>query len=435
MKRLLCLSGFIAACLCGFSANAQEPDPQVSASLSTIVKYFAHLGQYFGLDLERSPPSVSSEILGLNNLKRMGIFAMQSILQAVPVNTMENGLQNFVPTQLPGASKLNEYANATFKLQTYSSPAANSGTVSVSPLVDQEPPKQDPVSQAVWNILVLGTPNLGTMCDNRGGKTKCQFKNQSTVLSNLLGELPEDLPQGFLSEDYTKKFMSQLNGNSLIAPLMYSNEMATLGTGSPTPQKEDQGLTAQNQAQQVANFVRYVSGAVNPIAIPDSDNFTKLFLILSRKELDPKSKDGIEQQRQKLILARYLTNLRTYAAQSSVGYSNLYFILSKRLPQAADAPSQAKTEFDMATRRLFVPEQDSGPKVKQWIDEINTASSTTLQKEIAMLLAEMNYQLYLNRQIQERILLTNTIALMQNTVSNAPKLDLMNNEEAGVAPP
>lgn len=45
---------------------------------------------------------------------------------------------------------------------------------------------------------------------------------------------------------------------------------------------------------------------------------------------------------------------------------------------------------------------------------MQTASPGTIQKEQLSLLAEINYQLYLNRQMQERILLTNSILLLQN---------------------
>ena len=71
----------------------------------------------------------------------------------------------------------------------------------------------------------------------------------------------------------------------------------------------------------------------------------------------------------------------------------------------------------MATWRLFSPSEGSN----QWLNQINTASTTTIQKEMAILLAEINYQLYLTRQQQERLLLTNTMLLIQSTKGNAPQ--------------
>ena len=63
---------------------------------------------------------------------------------------------------------------------------------------------------------------------------------------------------------------------------------------------------------------------------------------------------------------------------------------------------------------------------EQWVQKINTASSATVQKEIAILLSEINYQLYLDRQIQERMLLTNSVSLLQATKASQPNSDLTN---------
>lgn len=55
-----------------------------------------------------------------------------------------------------------------------------------------------------------------------------------------------------------------------------------------------------------------------------------------------------------------------------------------------------------------------------------THPPATVQKEIAVLLAEINYQMYLDRQIQERILLTNSIMLLQNLKAAQPTADFSN---------
>ena len=70
----------------------------------------------------------------------------------------------------------------------------------------------------------------------------------------------------------------------------------------------------------------------------------------------------------------------------------------------------------MATRRIYNPEKNG----EQWIDQINKASPTTVEKEMALLLAEINYQLYLNRQQDERLLLTNSLLLIQSLTQNKP---------------
>jgi len=167
---------------------------------------------------------------------------------------------------------------------------------------------------------------------------------------------------------------------------------------------------------------------VTPISLPKIKSYDSLYNTAVPVGQKPNAPPSLDQLKAQGVLSSYFANLRVFAAQSSVGMGNLYFILSKRLPQnqSGDAnailTSQAMSEFNMATWRLFNSEDLSSPN-KQWINKLNTASSATVQKEIAVLLAEINYQMYLNRQLQERNLLTNTIMLMQNTRLSEPTSD------------
>ena len=141
----------------------------------------------------------------------------------------------------------------------------------------------------------------------------------------------------------------------------------------------------------------------------------------------------MEQANAQKTLTSYFTNLRIFAAQSSVGVSNLYYILSRRMPQNTGSEatpavtSQAISEFNMASKRLLNPDMSVN---NQWLSKLDEASPATVQKEIAALLAEMNYQMYLDRQIQERILLTNSIMLIQNTKASQPSSDFANQVNA-----
>jgi intracellular multiplication protein IcmX len=74
----------------------------------------------------------------------------------------------------------------------------------------------------------------------------------------------------------------------------------------------------------------------------------------------------------------------------------------------------------MATWRLYNPSSSSTGSTTQWVDQINTASSATVQKEIAVLLSEINYQMYLTRQQEERLLLTNSLQLIQSMIASKP---------------
>jgi intracellular multiplication protein IcmX len=263
----------------------------------------------------------------------------------------------------------------------------------------------------------------------------CSFLFQTLVSSNVVGALPSS--QDFFNYKYIQQFMPQLNSNALTGPLLYSTQSAqTNSTSSPQPtQGTNAGLTAQNQAQIAANFIRYVSGAVTPLRLPKWRDYDTLYSQAIATVNN--NQDLIKQQQAQGTLSTYLASLRSFAAQNSVGLSNLYYIMSKRLPQQSQQSaqsgggnstppmSQALSEFNMATWRIFNPTTaNSTGGNKQWINQINTSSTATVQKEIAILLSEINYQLYLDRQIQERLLLTNSILLLQSSRANQPAADL-----------
>ena len=85
----------------------------------------------------------------------------------------------------------------------------------------------------------------------------------------------------------------------------------------------------------------------------------------------------------------------------------------------------------MATWRLF--NADKSAK-SSWLDQINQASSATVQKEMVTLLAEINYQLYLTRQQEERMLLTNTMLLLMNAHSTQPNISALTSMNPNSAP-
>ncbi len=215
--------------------------------------------------------------------------------------------------------------------------------------------------------------------------------------------------------------------------MMYTQSSQTSTSSSPANANSGQGLTAQNQAQQAANFIRYVTGSTSPSELLNRGNYNNIFT----KYVS--AKDAVSQKQAQAVLTSYLSSLRTYAAQSSVGISNLYYILSKRLPLnsgtssngQANQTSQALNEFNMATWRLYNPDLSQN---SQWANSISTATPATVQKEMAILLAEINYQMYLSRQDQERLLMTNTILLLQNARSQAPDSDVSLSDDSPSIP-
>ena len=233
----------------------------------------------------------------------------------------------------------------------------------------------------------------------------------------------------------------QLSSDSLLGPLMFDNSSSSSGGNNNSGATA--GLTAGNQIQQAANFIRYATGAVAPLALPKRAEYSALFLqAIADPAKDKSVTQAMKIQAQNTIV-NYLANLRIYTAQMSVGISNLYYILSQRMPQKSllgtgagggdTQTSQALSEFTMATWRLQPPTpSESGKNDPIWFNQINQASSATVQKEIAILLAEINYQLYLNRVQQERLLLTNSMMLIHAGRTDAQQ-NLTLNGTAAVA--
>ena len=427
-------------CLTALPAVADDINTQYNQQTSnntqTISQYLQYLGGYLGYDLTQSPTAnnqtISQQLLAMAATQLAQSYMYNTFFGAIPVNSATQALSQFVPTSVPGATLINQLANTTFTYQNFSSPSNGGGTVTVSKLIDQETYQQDPVSQAVLNIL--STPDY-TYCmyfDLSAWNPSCKLIFQNMVIANVVGFVPT-IDQ-FYTYQYNQELIGQLNSNSLMGPLLYSNESTGQNTGSPTPSASNPGLQAQTQIEEAANFIRYASGAVVPGTLPSLQAYTNLY-----NTAFPPGKTTLTQAQQvqaQTTLLTYFANLRIYAAQSSVGIGNLYYILSKRLPQKLGTntdnstiqSSQALSEFRMASWRLFNP--DLSPN-KQWINQINNASSATVQKEIATLLAEINYQMYLERQIQERLLLTNSIMLIQNTKSGQPNADFGANSNTG----
>jgi intracellular multiplication protein IcmX len=374
--------------------------------------------------------------------------SIQTFLGATPVNTISSALGLFVPTNHPVYATLNAFANATFTTPPYNEPTQD-GNISVSKLIDQPTYQNDPVNQAILNILntrdytyCMSNDNTswtggnvsssGGIGQNTSAFPTCTYLSDLNVGLNILGigtnsnnnNAPPS-PSEVYSYDYNQQFLSQLNSNTLISPLLYST------SGSSTSQSAKNSLPSQSQAQQAANFIRYATSAVTPIKLPTQSEYANVFTAAIT------SPGTANQVRAQYGLTNFLTSLRVFAAQNSVAIGNLYYILNKRLPQnvpvsstGGSSPgsnnSQALSEFIMATRRLFNtdPSQPS-----QWLTQINSSSPATVQKEMVALLAEINFQLYLNRQQEERLLLTNSMLLLRLGKQMEPSLELPTAED------
>lgn len=419
---------------CSFSTFAQVTNDwqrdqrRTRENTTELVDYLLVLGAKLGYNLKENfnPDQINGALIDAGKVLQWQNYLLYTSLGAIPVTAINTALAQFLPNNAPEANLINKYANTTFS--KYNSPYQQTG-IKVIEKVDQQNYQNDPVSQSILNILA--TPNSSTIGCQHGDKG-ANLLCQDDVLSTVIGNIPED--DQYYTYNTNKELIGQLNLNSLLGPMLYSQE-STSGsdTGSPTPTGGDKnpGLIAKSQAQQAANFIRFVSGSVVPLTLAEQESYQKLKSAANEKINKKPTEKAVKAQ---TTLNSYLANLRVYAAQNSAGMSNLYSMLAKRMPQeqgldsqAGTTTSQALSEYNMATWRLKLADPNK-QNDKAWVERINTASAATVQKEIAILLAEINYQLYLSRQQDERLLLTQSLLLLQNIKMAQPSL------QAGGAP-
>ena len=253
--------------------------------------------------------------------------------------------------------------------------------------------------------------------------------NTGNVTANL--NYDTDVPQyfTFLYQTASPEVLPSLSIDTLLSPLSYETSAVSETDGSSSVTVNGSlnasgslGLHGQNQLAMAENFVRYVSGEVMPNNISSSSTYNSYYQVATsdtacfRYRLDAAMK-----------IKAYRSLLRSYAAQVSVGTSNLYYLMEKRKVRAGSGSSQLEEEFKMATYRIFNPEADSANSsntstTTDWETRLQNASSAEIQRQIAKLLAEINYQLFLNRRDQERMLVT--LSAMQLDANSQKKKQL-----------
>ncbi|MFC3909588.1 type IVB secretion system protein IcmX [Legionella dresdenensis] len=463
------------------AGGAGGASPAAGGSSDDLTTYLKNLGSYLGYDITKYCPAgqqcpdaasgagsgagadaasgassgsqagqqqASSALFDANDAQNTQINALDSYIGALVGVTPQN--TPMVSKDVTSYSLLNSLGGQTFNDPPYSTESSDG--ISVSSLIDQKTYRNDPVSQAILNII--STPNY-TYCMDNDGKTqddKCKFLYREKVMVNVLGDIQGT--QAIFEPKSNGYVVPQLNSNTLLTPLLYSTDSSTgsnqgdSGSGSSgSGSSSNQGMEAKNQAQEAANFIRYVSGGIAPINLPNRQVYDDL---MSKASNTTGNTAQDEQLKAQSKLLGFLSSLRIYAAQISVGISNLYYILSQRMPQSpvsGNGPksSAALNEYIMATWRLYNPSAkgggqsagggsasgSSGQNSQQWLNQINSGSAASVQKEIAILLAEINYQLYLSRQQQERLLLTQSILLLQNARASRPNADLSETSNQG----
>lgn len=354
-------------------------------------------------------------------------------------------------------SALTQYLNTAF--EDYNDPTTLSLNVGVNEIkaiknLDQPPYMTTPANQAVQNILSM-PPNLLNLSSAKTNtdllkavnanyciKSKDDDSNSAgcpvspiwymmygggiALSTNADNQSTDDYPglQDISNGTFNQKIVPSLSFDSLMAPVLLTDTPIQDDNSSDNTKNATLGFYGSSQVGQADAFIRYVAGMMIPLAKPDPKTYNDLVTTLS----DPSAKPEVKAQNLAQLNA-YSVMLRTYAAQTSVGMSNLYYLLGKRVANKnlngnstskSAENSEASLEFNMATHRLFDPGSPMGAtgsgdgnQPSKWLAEIQKASSTDVSKQSAILLAEMNYQLYLNRMTMERLLATMSVMQLQ----------------------
>ena len=378
-----------------------------------VVDAITKLATWFGYDISSAADPVASALLDYTlSMSTKGTQLLNVFFGAQPVN-----YPNFSDfTTNTNYDSFNKQANILYT-DTFSTPASDSSTgVSVVEKFDQKDYQYNPVNQSIVNSLV--NPNTSLCADD--GSCVSQSQVMYTALQDVVDSTTKNLPSEtqFFTSAIVSKFASQLSVDTLVGPLLYST-----ATVQKTPKG---GLPISTQLQMAADYVRNVTNAVIPVDSMSEADYQSLWKTAHTEitsDMTSDVSDPIKAARKDLM--NYLLRQRVYAAQTALPTSNFYRSMGARMPQTvtstdgktSEADSQALNEFVMATWRLHSPTAASGA---QWVDKINTASAATTQKEIAILLSEINYQIYLGRQTQERLLLTNSLIALQSAANNQP---------------
>lgn len=370
------------------------------------------LGKYLGYDLEGDFPPKNFcpngakppfSCLVKKNRVQNRQFSLYSSYLGTLLGTGNSSQPNGNGPLVPDTdSPINSFSTKTF-------PPDNKFSGTVFDQKNKEDKFQsDPTRQAIFNILA--TPDF-SYADLLKQVTPAP-STREMILSLTFAPPPE---QAFLPMPFNQDLVTQLNSNTLLMPFEYTTDNSNAANLS--------------QAQTAANFVRFAAGLNNPLPIARRKAYEDLYNTSQTDE------NPVNRLLAGAVLGEYFSKLRTYAAQMSVVAGNLYYIFSRRLPQSApqgeedsssspeeQSASEALNDFKMATWRL-VDKKNQGDD-KTWLTRLNEGSTASAQKEIAVLLAEINYQLYLTRQQNERMLLTQSIILLQIIGSGKPNPEI-----------
>lgn len=425
------------------TAHADDIVPYTGNGLQQMNTSLINLGKYLGdWNLQSPPPETSNT--NYSNLIASWPWLLAAVTKA-PIATVA---QLPLPLTIKKSMSLwtdtigttyYGYDNPSFFNTVTKWLGSPPQKIQANPVFDQQAYQTLPTLQVIQNILSTptseGEPNSADDISNLNcGANDPTCLIDTVVLLEKAGGILHDKVKELKGSDtvsYNDIFGSDISAlvspslsfDSLIGPINYSTKAISPSTSSSSFANEleyDGGLYGSSELTRADTFIRYVSGNIVP---PTKDE--KLNKAISRL-----SKGGFKKRyKNAAAINEYILTLRSFAAQASVGMSNFYALMAKRATitdesgkavQGMDINgnthdlSQASQELRMALRRFVPQTRVKGSKdANTWAQMIMTAPPAQVQRETALLLAEINYQMYLNRQMQERMLATMSAMQLQ----------------------
>lgn len=396
---------------------------EVSSASSATVNAINALGQWMGYPLPTPPaqpvPTMNNSLTmpdytQINNsqygaavsyLSQTPLIGGGVVPAAAPYNTTFANTNNILNTTAVSTTN-NVWA-------TYTTPSIS--TISVIPNVDMPingtNPATYPCSTIGCEIVysLLNTPSY-TACSASSSSypyppnsDNCAIPQYNlSVASNLLGVSALEtnntiiygtgFPAPGTFSTYLETQMPNLNASVLTAPLTYNS----------------------TQLNNVNNYIHNITGSLLMQLPINTSEYQTAYNNIQTAQSNP----SLVNESAEAIFS-YILNLKSFGAYMSVGLSDLEYIIGRRMPNALTGTSTAFDESEMFTRRILnsLPSSAGSAAQNTWLQDMNEASQIVLLREMTVLLAEINYQMYLERMQNEKVLLTLAAMQMGSTAS------------------
>ena len=302
--------------------------------------------------------------------------------------------------QSANAATLDDVVNAINGLKNYISDTFNATMDVMGKLLYKENPSAIPAENA------NRANNNATNVANTNANTASSSTIETTLTANNNVEL-QRLANIIASDTYLPPAQRSLFGErATMNPALGNQAFNAEALLGPVAYENYDFKNPKSNPQY--NFIQFVSNSYQPLIPP---TMAKDFNSLSeQKKLELQTNSDFQN---------YRAALRSFVATQSVGLSNLYQLMSERIPQpnlgkVAGLPnkkdaSQLEVQEYLANRRV----QNS-----DWYKQMAAEPPAVVSRETLLVLAEIRQQLFQMQLVNERILATLSVMQMQQNLSN-----------------